>query len=197
MDVNHELGVLKIRILKLSGDISDATDYYGNIPDAYNRKMILSVVDSERVCLKLRELMLSTSVTDKSTLFHAISTQHNIYITDNNGCIEIHMPSLPLKEKSRYDCSFITEPLWSACSEYVREHTTERFTHCRVTVKHLYKMDSAHRYLRDYDNIEVKKVLDIIAAFFMVDDNARLCSLYYTSEESSDFGTVITIEEVR
>ena len=41
---------------------------------------------------------------------------------------------------------------------------------------------SAGTRVRDYDNLELKQLLDVIAAFLLEDDNGLLCDAYNTTE---------------
>ena len=41
---------------------------------------------------------------------------------------------------------------------------------------------SARRYIRDYDNLEMKQILDVVCAYLMMDDNGLLCNVYNTTE---------------
>ena len=35
---------------------------------------------------------------------------------------------------------------------------------------------------RDYDNLEMKQILDVVCAYLMMDDNGLLCNVYNTTE---------------
>ena len=38
------------------------------------------------------------------------------------------------------------------------------------------------RVIRDYDNLEMKQILDVVCAYLMMDDNGLLCNVYNTTE---------------
>ena len=48
---------------------------------------------------------------------------------------------------------------------------------------------------RDYDNLEMKQILDVISAFVMEDDSGLLCDAYNTTEKGTTNCTRITIME--
>lgn len=50
-----------------------------------------------------------------------------------------------------------------------------------VHVEHVYDEQFPTSAVRDYDNLQLKKVLDMITLFTMTDDTGRLCNLYQTT----------------
>lgn len=47
--------------------------------------------------------------------------------------------------------------------------------------------------MRDYDNLELKQLLDVVASFIMVDDGGLLCDAYNTTELGETDCTRISI----
>jgi len=47
--------------------------------------------------------------------------------------------------------------------------------------------------VRDHDNIETKKVLDVITAYLLVDDTGLLCSNFYTTTVGDNEQTEVYI----
>ena len=47
---------------------------------------------------------------------------------------------------------------------------------------HIYSRELPSRRVCDYDNLELKQILDVIAAFIMADDSGLLCDAYNTTE---------------
>jgi len=47
---------------------------------------------------------------------------------------------------------------------------------------HIYSSALPSRRVRDYENLELKEILDVVAAFVMVDDSGALCDAYNTTE---------------
>ena len=47
--------------------------------------------------------------------------------------------------------------------------------------------------MRDYDNLELKQLLDVVASFIMVDDSGLLCDAYNTTELGETDCTRISI----
>ena len=51
-----------------------------------------------------------------------------------------------------------------------------------VCFSHIYSRELQPRRVRDYDNLELKQLLDVISTFIMEDDTGLLCDAYNTTE---------------
>ena len=150
-------------------------------------------IDAELICLDLRSFLVDYHLTAKEELFGEIADLQGYSVEERNGVFCIRMPVLPLKERCRSDCSYVAIPLLYALKKYGITHEIPRFDNAIVTVRHNYPNNLPVRYLRDHDNIEVKKVLDVIALYFLEDDNMAHCDLYYTAKPSDSYFTEIFI----
>jgi len=105
-----------------------------------------------------------------------------ISVSESNGIVEITIPSLLPKRKNK-GANFIYDPLYSVLSKYSRDNGKPRrhgksvlcFTH------HYDKERGIKNRIRDYDNLELKDIKDIIALHFLVDDSGYWCSEYHES----------------
>ena len=68
-----------------------------------------------------------------------------------------------------------------------------RFKHCVVCFSHIYSADRFECRVRDYDNLELKQILDVIATFIMEDDTGILIDAYNTIEIGETDCTRISI----
>ena len=57
-----------------------------------------------------------------------------------------------------------------------------KYRHCVVCFSHIYDRNLSSRRIRDYDNLELKQILDVISTFIMIDDGGLLCDAYNTTE---------------
>ena len=57
-----------------------------------------------------------------------------------------------------------------------------QFKHCVVCFSNVYDRALPERRVRDYDNLELKRLLDVAASFLLVDDGGLLCDAYHTTE---------------
>ena len=50
-----------------------------------------------------------------------------------------------------------------------------QFKHCVVCFSNIYNRELPERRVRDYDNLELKRLLDVAASFMLVDDSGLWC----------------------
>ncbi|MDE6281710.1 MAG: hypothetical protein K2M15_07975, partial [Oscillospiraceae bacterium] len=62
--------------------------------------------------------------------------------------------------------------------QYGKEHSIVRFPHYTVCFVMVYDRTLPERRIRDYDNLELKAVLDAAASYLMVSDSGLLCDAY-------------------
>ena len=67
------------------------------------------------------------------------------------------------------------------------------FCECVVCFSHIYDKNLSIRRVRDYDNLELKQILDVVCAFVMEGDTGLLCDAYNTTELGDSDCTRITI----
>ena len=155
---------------------------------------LLQAADAAEVtCLQLRQMLVACLSTTKEKLLDDIADAQGYAVEERNGVICIRTPALPLKKRYRSNCSYIAEPLVCVLRQYSREHEIHRLRDAIVTIRHNYPSDLPVRYIRDHDNIEVKKVLDVIGLYFLLEDNMAHCDLYYTAKASDEYFTEIFI----
>lgn len=58
----------------------------------------------------------------------------------------------------------------------------ERFRDCGICIVHQYDEAMGLRRVRDYDNIETKRYLDVIESVLLTNDSGLLCTLLQTTE---------------
>lgn len=86
---------------------------------------------------------------------------------------------------------FLTQK--SSLSQYAREHPMPQFKHCVVFFSNIYNRELPTRRVRDYDNLELKRLLDVAASFMLVDDSGLWCDAYHTTELGETDCTRISI----
>lgn len=107
--------------------------------------------------------------------------------------MEITLPCLLPKRKQRQSTEFLIDPVYFTLSQYADSHTLPKFEHCVVCFSHIYSEDLPLRRVRDYDNLELKQLLDVISTFVMDDDTGLLCDAYNTTEIGENDCTRITV----
>jgi len=130
----------------------------------------------EKAAVSMRELVLETTFAEKREQMDEIAEIHGITIEHTGLWYKIIIPALLPGKRPGRSCMFIETPLRYALDRYAREHNPERLRECVVCFRHIYHPDFPERAVRDHDNIEAKKVQDVIADKLIVDDTGLYCS---------------------
>ena len=77
---------------------------------------------------------------------------------------------------------YLTDPLGQALGQFVKDHPLSHFESCIICFCHIYAVSGGRGRIRDYDNLEMKQILDVVCAYLMMDDNGLLCNVYNTTE---------------
>lgn len=150
--------------------------------ETYEAKSVRMARRAEWIALRLRELVyVSTNVRKWDYLPRAAEAM-GIKIEEREGIYEITLPGLMPKRKSRKGTAYLIEPLYAALEKFVGEHRIVRHAHYTVCFVLVYDRALSERRVRDYDNLELKEVLDAAAAYLMVSDSGLLCDAYQTTE---------------
>ena len=152
----------------------------------YREVMYEAAKLAERVACGYRELVIDTTLTDKYELVEEVVSTLGITVERDGDWYRVVIPAL-IPGKHAGSCRFITDPLSVAMGRFCREHQPERLRECVICFRHVFDRDFPERAMRDHDNLEVKKVQDVIADKLMVDDIGLWCScLHVTVPGSAD-----------
>lgn len=162
-------------------------------PDNYEVLSTDAALRAERIACRLRHLIYSTTSIKKEEYLSSAGTMQGIEIRYEDKIMEITLPSLLPKRKQRQSTEFLLDPFHFALSRYAGSHPMPRFQHCVVCFSHVYCQELPERRVRDYDNLELKQLLDVAASFIMVDDSGLLCDAYNTTELGETDCTRISI----
>lgn len=164
-------------------------------PDNYEVLSTDAALRAEGITCRLRHLIYATTAIKKSDYLCSASTMQGVGIREDEGVLEITLPCLLPKRKQRQSTEFLIDPFYAALEGYSRQNALPRFSHCVVCFAHIYCQDLPERRVRDYDNLELKQLLDVIAAFLLEDDNGLLCDAYNTTELGEQDCTKIFVME--
>lgn len=162
-------------------------------PENYEILSTDAALRSEKITCRLRELIYSSTLIKKEEYLVSAGAAHGIEIKYENGITEITLPSLLPKRKQRQTSEFLYEPFYYTLREYAKKNPLPKYRQCVVCFSHIYNRDLPLRRIMDYDNIELKRILDIISTFIMVDDGGLLCDAYNTTELSDKDCTCVSI----
>ena len=182
--------VLSQRITGIIGDLNHLTNtlYSLNMtdiqrfPENYEVLSIDAAHRAEVVACRLRHLIYQSTSVKKEEYLETAADVQDIEINCRDGIVEITLPCLIPGKKKWKSCEFLLDPFNAALHRYAEEHTMPQFRHCVICFSHVYGRDNADRRVRDYDNLELKKYLDMAASYILTDDTGLLCDAYQTTE---------------
>jgi hypothetical protein len=151
-------------------------------PENYEELSTDAALRGENIACRLRHLIYASAGIRKKEYLTEAATVHGIRIELRENIIEITLPGLLPKRNQRRSTEFLLDPLYFSLRQYADTHTLPKFNHCVVCFSHIYGRHLPARRVRDYDNLELKQILDVISAFIMVDDTGLLCDAYNTTE---------------
>jgi len=159
----------------------DTTDIQ-RYPDNYEVLSTDAALRAEKITCRLRQLIYSGTTIKKAEYMTSAGAAHGIDIRYENNIMEITLPCLLPKRKQRQSTEFLIDPIYYALDRYADAHPVPKFRHCVVCFSHIYNQELPSRHVRDYDNLELKQILDVVEAFVMADDSGLLCDAYNTTE---------------
>lgn len=151
-------------------------------PDNYTMLTTDAALRSELIACRMRHLLYGSTETKKETYLASAGVVQGIRIEDKNGILEITLPCLLPKRKQRQSTEYLIDPMYFTLSQYADSHQLRKYKHCVVCFSHIYSVELPIRRIRDYDNLELKQLLDVVSTFVMEDDTGLLVDAYNTTE---------------
>lgn len=156
-------------------DISHACE---DIQDYNPESKLYSLVRiAEKNTVKLRNLAGHTARGSGTPFYETMAGEMGISIVEERKWLVITVPAILPKRNTRDNTSYITRPLRNSLVQFQRENPIERFEHCAICIEHCYDEALGIRRVRDYDNIETKRYLDVIESVLLTNDSALLCTV--------------------
>lgn len=151
-------------------------------PDNYGILSTDAALHSELIACKMRHLIYNSTNMKKAEYLLSAGAVQGIRIGEENGVLNIYLPCLIPKRKQRQSSEFLIDPLYYTLSQYADGHKLPKYKQCVICFSHIYNKELPNRRVRDYDNLELKRLLDVISTFIMEDDSGLLCDAYNTTE---------------
>ena len=162
-------------------------------PENYEIMSTEAAIRGEKIACGLRHIIYSTTNIKKTELMAKTAEAHEIEIKYADGIFMVTLPALLPKRRSQKNTEFLTDPLYCALDKYTNANHIEKYRECVVCFSHIYSVESSGRRVRDYDNIELKQILDVISAYIMIDDGSYFCDLYNTIETGIKDCTCVSV----
>jgi hypothetical protein len=192
--IMQKISSIENEIVKISRILSTIKELDLSAADAaYESFASKAAMKSEKITCGLRHLIYATTNITKPELMKKAAGVHEIDIKYNDGIFSVTFPALLLRKEKKLSNEFIIDPLYYALDEYFSARTIEKFGECVVVFEHIYDMSSPKRRVRDYDNLELKAVLDTVSAFAMTDDGGKFCEVFHTTGYAENDCTKISV----
>lgn len=192
--ISRRIGGILDDISRLSNTLyaMDTTDIQ-RYPDNYEILSTDAALRGEKIACQLRHLLYGSTTIKKPEYLSSAGSVQGIIIRCEDGVMEVTLPCLLPKRKERQGTEFLLDPLYFTLSRYADTHPMPRFRHCVVCFSHIYNQELPTRRVHDYDNLELKQILDIISAFIMEDDGGLLVDAYNTTELGENDCTRVSV----
>lgn len=153
------------------------------IPGYESKDRLYSLVRSaEGNTVRLRNMASRTMRGNGSPFYKEIALALGISVQEETKWIKITVPAILPNRNGRDNAEFLTRPLRNCLIQFQREHPIAKFRDCMICIVHGYDEALGLRRVRDYDNIETKRYLDVIESVLLTTDSGLLCSVLQTSE---------------
>ena len=146
-----------------------------------SNKLHSLVRTAEANTVVLRNLAARTQWGNTSPFYENVAMALGISVQEYHHWIKVTVPAILPNRSQRDNLAFITRPLRHCLIQFQREHPMERFRDCGICIVHQYDEALSLRRVRDYDNIETKRYLDIIESTLLTNDSGLLCTVLQTT----------------
>ena len=153
-------------------------------PENYELLSTDAALRAEQIACRMRHLVYGFTTVQKQEYLTSAANVLGITITAQPGLVEITLPGLLSKKKQR-SAEYL--------GQFVKDHPLSHFESCIICFCHIYAVSGGRGRIRDYDNLEMKQILDVVCAYLMMDDNGLLCDVYNTTELGEEDATKLCV----
>ena len=148
---------------------------------------------SERSTAQLRNFLFTLCGGMPRDYYLQAAEMQGICINVEDGILSVRLPALLPKKTRTEGFKFLQPALHAALKQYAEQQNLPHFRECAVCIEHIYDRCLPIKAVRDYDNLEMKEVLDIIALYCMTDDTGALCDQFQTTRFADSSYTIISV----
>lgn len=150
---------------------------------------------AERIACRLRNLIRIMDLTGKSDYMKEAVQALGIQVSFEDDILSVTLPGLFPKRRIRSSTAFLHDPLHYALKEFFTDHEVAPFKECVICFCLVYDRELPQRRIKDYDNMELKLILDVISSYTLFDDSGLYCDDHHTTELGETDQTIIYIME--
>lgn len=139
-------------------------------PENYELLSTDAALRAEQIACRMRHLVYGFTTVQKHEYLTSAANVLGITITAQPGLVEITLPGLLPKKKQR-SAEYLTDPLGQALGQFVKDHPLSHFESCIICFCHIYAVSGGRGRIRDYDNLEMKQILDVVCAYLILNEH--------------------------
>lgn len=147
---------------------------------------------SEKFACSVRDFARKTFVANRYEVMDKASEMQGIEVRKDGDVVIVDLPFLLPRKKGK-EHKFIGDPLWYKLEEISKSEDLKIREKAVICIIHTYDNVNKKARCYDYDNLESKKILDIITLFTLTDDAPEYCDIYQTVQLSDSDKTRILI----
>ena len=148
---------------------------------------------SEHSTAQLRNFLFTLCGGMPQDYYLQAAEMQGIQISVEDGLMSVRLPALLPKKTRTEGFKFLQPALHAVLKQYATQQNLPHFRECTVCIEHIYDRCLPIKAVRDYDNLEMKEVLDIVALYCMTDDTGALCDQFQTTRFADSSCTIISV----
>ena len=176
MEIASDFDAISTELFALSHNAADNPQYDPKT------KLYSLVRSTEENAVQLRHLAGRVLGKSSEPIYDTVVSAMGIGVVEEEKWLKITVPAILPSRNQRDNLAYITRPLRHCLIQFQRENPMERFRNCGICIVHMYDESLGIRRVRDYDNIETKRYLDVIESILLTNDSGLLCSVLQTTK---------------
>ena len=136
---------------------------------------------SEKYACCSRELCIDSFVMKECEVYDTASEMLGIEIHKEGKSVVIDLPEL-LPGKKERETNYVGAPLIHQFEKICQTEDLKIKERVVISIVHVYNNELKKTRCYDYDNLEGKRIIDIITQYVLVDDSPEFCDVYHTVE---------------
>lgn len=163
-----------------------------NAPKNYEALSMDAAMRGERLAVRLRDLVCSTTTEKRSQYLAKCADAQGIVPEYQDGVFKVTLPR-QLSKRRWKNAEFLVAPLMAAMTNFAKTTALPRFEKAAVCFVHVADLSLPVKMIRDHDNIESKQLLDVLGVFLLTDDNGLLCETHHRTERDNGSRTEVYV----
>lgn len=158
-------------------------------PERYPENMeslsLNAAYQMEALTCQMRHIIYRNTEISKAEYLDGTIVPTGVKLLCSENALSVILPELIPNRKRAAGHEFISGPVFQALADASRQSRLPRFKTCTLCIEHCFAPGWRDRVVPDYDNLELKAVQDLLAAFCLVDDSMKYCNRYETTRTDS------------